>query len=606
MVLDAGNILLVGAVLLFVSIVAGKAGYKFGVPMLLLFLGVGMAFGSDGVGIQFNSPTIAQFIGMIALSVILFSGGMDTKFKEIRPVLGQGIILATLGVMLTTAITGGAIYLITDYLFPSFSLTLYESLLLAAVMSSTDSASVFSILRSKGLKLKENMRPLLEFESGSNDPMANILTILFIQIIQVGEMSFGESVSILLLQISIGAVAGYVLGRVSLLLINRLNIDNRSFYPVLLLACVFFIFSFTNLIQGNGYLAVYIAGLVVGNNKMPHHRSTATFFDVIAWLSQLVMFLTLGLLVNPKELIPVMAIGLLISVVMIFLARPATVFLCLLPFRKMSTRAKSYVSWVGLRGAVPIIFATYPLTAGIENASLIFNIVFFITIVSLVVQGTTVNFMAKKLKLTDDTASKSRKFNFEELPAEIKSTLSEIDVTADMLVKGDRLMDLPLPDDELVVTVKRDDTFFIPNGRSKLYLNDKLMIIRTAKKIRTRKSRIPILRPNRHPECRKPNGGRNPKKRKDVRTFRRVRDVPRVPASNRPDSTPGKGYRLRNRPPPASGKSGRPAATPGHKSARRRSRKSLRTDRNAGSHPPTNRRRRTLRRGNRSAGSPRR
>ena len=277
MVLDAGNILLVGAVLLFVSIVAGKAGYKFGVPMLLLFLGVGMAFGSDGVGIQFNSPTIAQFIGMIALSVILFSGGMDTKFKEIRPVLGQGIILATLGVMLTTAITGGAIYLITDYLFPSFSLTLYESLLLAAVMSSTDSASVFSILRSKGLKLKENMRPLLEFESGSNDPMANILTILFIQIIQVGEMSFGESVSILLLQISIGAVAGYVLGRVSLLLINRLNIDNRSFYPVLLLACVFFIFSFTNLIQGNGYLAVYIAGLVVGNNKMPHHRSTATF-----------------------------------------------------------------------------------------------------------------------------------------------------------------------------------------------------------------------------------------------------------------------------------------------------------------------------------------
>ena len=188
------------------------------------------------------------------------------------------------------------------------------------------------------------------------------------------------------------------------------------------------------------------------------------------------MFLTLGLLVNPKELIPVMAIGLLISVVMIFLARPATVFLCLLPFRKMSTRAKSYVSWVGLRGAVPIIFATYPLTAGIENASLIF------TIVSLVVQGTTVNFMAKKLKLTDDTASKSRKFNFEELPAEIKSTLSEIDVTADMLVKGDRLMDLPLPDDELVVTVKRDDTFFIPNGRSKLYLNDKLMIISHSKK----------------------------------------------------------------------------------------------------------------------------
>ena len=609
MVLDAGNILLVGAVLLFVSIVAGKAGYKFGVPMLLLFLGVGMAFGSDGVGIQFNSPTIAQFIGMIALSVILFSGGMDTKFKEIRPVLGQGIILATLGVMLTTAITGGAIYLITDYLFPSFSLTLYESLLLAAVMSSTDSASVFSILRSKGLKLKENMRPLLEFESGSNDPMANILTILFIQIIQVGEMSFGESVSILLLQISIGAVAGYVLGRVSLLLINRLNIDNRSFYPVLLLACVFFIFSFTNLIQGNGYLAVYIAGLVVGNNKMPHHRSTATFFDVIAWLSQLVMFLTLGLLVNPKELIPVMAIGLLISVVMIFLARPATVFLCLLPFRKMSTRAKSYVSWVGLRGAVPIIFATYPLTAGIENASLIFNIVFFITIVSLVVQGTTVNFMAKKLKLTDDTASKSRKFNFEELPAEIKSTLSEIDVTADMLVKGDRLIG-PAAAGRRTGRDRQARRHLLYSERTQQALCERQADDHFAQQKKSGhgspgfqylRLRTGILNAGNL------NGGRNPKKRKECsNAFAAFATFLSVPASNRPDSTPGKGYRLRNRPPPASGKSGRPAATPGHKSARRRSRKSLRTDRNAGSHPPTNRRRRTLRRGNRSAGSPRR
>ena len=215
MVLNAGNILLVGAVLLFVSILAGKAGSKFGVPVLLLFLGVGMVFGSDGLGIQFNSPTIAQFIGMIALSVILFSGGMDTKFKEIRPVLGPGIILATLGVMITTAITGGIIFLVTRYFFGSITLTLYESLLLAAVISSTDSASVFSILRSKGLRLKENLRPMLEFESGSNDPMANILTILFIQVIQVGHMSFGHSAGVLLMQIGVGAVAGYVLGRIS-------------------------------------------------------------------------------------------------------------------------------------------------------------------------------------------------------------------------------------------------------------------------------------------------------------------------------------------------------------------------------------------------------
>ena len=215
----------------------------------------------------------------------------------------------------------------------------------------------------------------------------------------------------------------------------------------------------------------------IGNSKMPHHRSTTTFFDGIAWLAQLVMFLTLGLLVNPTELLPVAGIGLLIAVAMILIARPATVYLCLLPFRKISGRAKAYVSWVGLRGAVPIIFATYPLIAGINNANLIFNIVFFITIMSLVIQGTTVGYMAGKLRMVDDSEPAALSFSFEELPDEIKSTLSETEVTADMLASGDRLMDLPLPDDELVVTVKRDGAFFIPNGRSKLCLGDKLLVI---------------------------------------------------------------------------------------------------------------------------------
>ena len=268
-----------------------------------------------------------------------------------------------------------------------------------------------------------------------------------------------------------------MLGRISLFFVNRLDVDNQSQYPILLLALVFFIFSFTDLIGGNGYLAVYLAGLVIGNSKMPHHRSTTTFFDGIAWLAQLVMFLTLGLLVNPTELLPVAGIGLLIAVAMILIARPATVYLCLLPFRKISGRAKAYVSWVGLRGAVPIIFATYPLIAGINNANLIFNIVFFITIMSLIIQGTTVGYMAGKLRMVDDSEPAALSFSFEELPDEIKSTLSETEVTADMLASGDRLMDLPLPDDELVVTVKRDGAFFIPNGRSKLCLGDKLLVI---------------------------------------------------------------------------------------------------------------------------------
>ena len=312
MELNAGNILFLGSILLFISVVAGKAGYRFGVPALLLFLGVGMLFGSDGLGIQFHNPKEAQFIGVMALSIILFSGGMDTKYREIKPILGPGIVLATVGVLLTTIITGLFIYYITGLLTTVVSLSLAESMLLAAVMSSTDSASVFSILRSKGLGLKEKLRPVLELESGSNDPMAYMLTLLLIQIIQVGEFDVWNSGLMLFMQLSIGAISGYILGRITVWFMNRINIDNQSLYSVLLLAFVFFIFSITDILKGNGYLAVYIAGLVVGNHKIVHKRSVSTFFDGFTWLFQIVMFLTLGLLVNPSELLPVAVIGLLI------------------------------------------------------------------------------------------------------------------------------------------------------------------------------------------------------------------------------------------------------------------------------------------------------
>lgn len=477
MILDTGNILLIGAILLFFSIIAGKAGFRFGVPVLLLFLGVGMLFGSDGLGIQFNNPAGAQFIGMIALSIILFSGGMDTKYTEIKPILGQGVILATLGVAATTAITGLFIFWISG--FSEFtSLTLIEALLMAAVMSSTDSASVFSILRSKKQGLKEKLRPMLELESGSNDPMAYMLTILLIQIIQTpaGETNIWYSIMMFFVQMSVGAVAGFLLGKVAIWVMNRLNMDNQSLYPILLLAFVFFIFSATELVKGNGYLAVYMAGLVVGNHKMQHQKSVMTFFDGFTWLFQIVMFLTLGLLVNPSDLIPVAGLGLLVGVFMIIFARPISVFLCLLPFRKMSGKAKLYVSWVGLRGAVPIIFATYPLIAQIPQASLIFNVVFFITILSLLIQGTTVSYMAKLLGLTEK--EKENKSNFGmELSEDIKSAMSEIMVEPSLLEHGNRLMDLTLPDNTLVVMVKREDSFFIPKGKTKLKPGDKLLVI---------------------------------------------------------------------------------------------------------------------------------
>ena len=387
MVISPENILLVGAILLFLSVLVGKTGAKFGVPALLLFLGVGMLAGSDGFGIYFDSPQIAQFIGTVALCIILFSGGMDTHYREIKPILAPGVTLATLGVLMTTIITGLFIYSLSDLLPGNFQLGLLESMLLAAVMSSTDSASVFSILRSKGISLKERLRPTLELESGSNDPMAYMLTILLIQVIEIGVIDWPHSIVLLFMQLSIGAAAGFALGYAIVWIINRINVPNESLYPVLLFSCVFFVFAFTNLLQGNGYLAVYIAGLVVGNRKLVHKRSLTTFFDGFTWLFQIVMFLTLGLLVNPSELPAVAGVGLLVAIFMIVVSRPISVFACLLPFRRFTTRARVYISWVGLRGAVPIIFATYPLmSAEIPNARMIFNIVFFVTIVSLLVR----------------------------------------------------------------------------------------------------------------------------------------------------------------------------------------------------------------------------
>ena len=476
MVISPENILLVGAILLFLSVLVGKTGAKFGVPALLLFLGVGMLAGSDGFGIYFDSPQIAQFIGTVALCIILFSGGMDTHYREIKPILAPGVTLATLGVLMTTIITGLFIYSLSDLLPGNFQLGLLESMLLAAVMSSTDSASVFSILRSKGISLKERLRPTLELESGSNDPMAYMLTILLIQVIEIGVIDWPHSIVLLFMQLSIGAAAGFALGYAIVWIINRINVPNESLYPVLLFSCVFFVFAFTNLLQGNGYLAVYIAGLVVGNRKLVHKRSLTTFFDGFTWLFQIVMFLTLGLLVNPSELPAVAGVGLLVAIFMIVVSRPISVFTCLLPFRRFTTRARVYISWVGLRGAVPIIFATNPLmSAEIPNARMIFNIVFFVTIVSLLVQGTTVSAMARWLGLVGKSEEKEI-FNVA-LPDEIKSAMSEIELTDEALSGGNKLMNLSLPDNTLVVMVKRREQYFVPKGHTHLQSGDRLLVI---------------------------------------------------------------------------------------------------------------------------------
>lgn len=469
------QVILIGSVLLFFSILASKAGNRFGLPSLLLFLGVGMLFGSDGLGLQFSSPKVTQFVGMLAMSIILFSGGMDTKIAQIKPVATPGAVLATLGVLATTFLTGSFIYFLFYYLSDHITLTYPESLLLAAVMSSTDSASVFSILRSKGVFLKERLRPTLELESGSNDPMAYMLTLILISYIQEGGMNLSSAGLDLLIQLSVGALFGYLLGKAAVWSINKVNVDNESLYPILLLATAFFTFAGTTLCQGNGYLAVYIAGLVVGNAKVIHKKSMGTFMDGFTWLWQIVMFLTLGLLVNPHEMFPVTGVSILVGIFMIIFARPISVFLCLIPFKNFSFKGKCYVSWVGLRGAAPILFATYPLIAQVPNAHLFFNIVFFITILSLIIQGTTVTAAAKWFDMVD-VPERTDAFGIE-LPEEIKSAMSEIDVTETVLQHGNKLMHLTLPNHTLAVMVKRDGHYFIPKGNTELRENDKLLII---------------------------------------------------------------------------------------------------------------------------------
>lgn len=482
MIFTAENILLIGAILIFCAIMISKTGYRFGIPTLLLFLLVGMGFGTDGLGLEFNSAKDAQFIGMIALSIILFTGGMDTKLRDIKPVMAQGMILSTVGVLLTTLLTGGFIFWLSGFSSMNIAMPILTSLLLAATMSSTDSASVFNLLRSQRMNLKENLKPMLELESGSNDPMAYMLTIALIQVI-VSDSGFdiGLLVKDLLVQFFVGGVMGYAFGRLAVWLINKVNLSNSSLYPILLLSLVFITFTITDLLHGNGYLAVYILGVIVGNARLVFRKEINTFMNGLTWFSQIVMFLSLGLLVNPHEMLGVSVCAMLIGLFMIFVARPLTVMLCLLPFRQMTFKAKCFVSWVGLRGAVPIIFATYPVVSEIPGSQVIFNIVFFITLLSLIFQGMTIAPVAKWLSLDLPEEKEGNEFGVE-IPEEIDSQLTDVTLTPEMLEDGNRLMDMNIAPGTLVMLVKRGSEFMIPNGRMELKVGDKLLYISENKK----------------------------------------------------------------------------------------------------------------------------
>lgn len=464
------NILLIGSMLLLLSIIFAKRAFKFGVPTLLLFLVVGMLAGSEGIGgIHFDDPKLAQFIGVVSFNFIMFSGGLDTNWNSVKPILKEGIALSTIGVLLTALSLGLFVWWITDF-------TIYESMLLGSIVSSTDAAAVFSILRSKNLALKANLRPTLEFESGSNDPMAYVLTISFLTLIINQDQNLTSIIPVFLQQMLVGGIAGFVFGKFSKLFINKINLDFEGLYSILVIALMFATFSATDFIGGNGFLAIYICAVYLGNQDLIHKSTILKMFDAAAWLMQIILFLTLGLLVFPSQILPVAGIGLLIALVLIFIARPIGVFLSLSPF-KMKMRRRFYISWVGLRGAVPIVFATYPLLAGVEKANMIFNIVFFISVTSVLLQGTTLSFVAKWLHVALPEKVKPVSANERYILNLPKSAMKEIVVPPYSFATNKRIVDLHFPQSAFISMIKRNGNFVRAGGSTIIEPNDILVVL---------------------------------------------------------------------------------------------------------------------------------
>lgn len=470
MTLNSENILLIGSILLLLSILASKTIGRVGIPALIIFLIVGMLAGSDGIGgIHFDDAELAQSLGTIALTFILFSGGLETKLESVKPILKQGILLSTLGVFITAGTVGYFVAAISDF-------TLMEGFLIGAIVSSTDAAAVFSVLRSKSIGLKGNLRPLLELESGSNDPMAYFLTIGITSLMMNPESSALSLIPMFFQQMIIGALLGYLMGKFMTWVINKVNLDYDGLYPVLMLALVFFTYSITAFFNGNGFLAVYLAAIILGNQNFVHKKSIIRFYDGQAWLMQIVMFLTLGLLVFPKQMLPFAGTGLVIAMFLIFVARPVAVFICL-SFFKMKNRERLLISWVGLRGAVPIVFATYPMLQGVEKSGMIFNIVFFIVLASVMLQGTTIGLVAKWLYLFKPVKFKTRYPLELEMSDNFKNELFEIEIDENSVAIGKQIFQFKFPKTSLIVLINRDGKYITPSGTSTLFNGDKLLVM---------------------------------------------------------------------------------------------------------------------------------
>lgn len=463
------RILLAAAALLLISIIASKASGRLGFPVLLSFLAIGMLAGSDGPGgIYFDNAYIAQSLGVVALALILFAGGLDTDREKIRPVLRQGISLATLGVLLTAGLMACFARLALD-------LSWREGLLLGAIVSSTDAAAVFAELRSRSVRLRGRLEPLLELESGSNDPMAVFLTLGMIGLLTGASASFVDLIPMFFFQMGLGAAFGFAMGKGLTFVINRLRLEYEGLYPALTLSGALLTYGATASLGGNGFLATYLAGIVLGASDFIHKRSLIRFHDGLAWLMQIAMFLTLGLLVFPTRLVPIIGVGLLASAFLILVARPVSVFASLL-LARLNAREKAMLSWVGLRGAAPIILATFPLLAGIPKAETYFNLVFFIVLTSSLLQGTTISLVARWLRVEAPPRPRSQPVLEYEPPVVTSNDLIEVVTQPNSTAVHQRVMDLGLPEGALIALQVRGDETIAPGGGTVIEADDRLLI----------------------------------------------------------------------------------------------------------------------------------
>lgn len=465
------------AALVLVGVVASKLSARSGIPALLLFLAIGMLAGSDGPGgVGFDDFDLAQSLGIVALAFILFDGGLSTEWASVRPVVRDGLILATAGVAATALIVGWAASV-------ALGISLTAGLLLGAIVSSTDAAAVFSVLRSRNASLKGNVGPLLELESGSNDPMAVFLTLGFLQLLTEPGTSVLSLIPLFVLQMAVGAAMGLGVAWVAVAVINRARLEYDGLYPVVTVAVVLLAYGATALLGGSGFLAVYIAGLRMGNADFVHKRGLVGFHDAIAWLSQISMFLVLGLLVFPARLPGVAARALLVAAVLVLVARPMAVFVALAPSR-LAKREKLLVSWVGLRGAVPIILATFPLVEGVPQAETLFDVVFFVVIISVLVQGTTIPLVARRLGVAAPLPHR-RPYPIEPVSTSAgDAEMHEVIVGDDSPASGRQIVDLGLPKGTLLVLISRGDQFLVPQGATVLRPGDKALVLADAESLR--------------------------------------------------------------------------------------------------------------------------